>query len=355
MATILPIEQAPIINCRMHYALMLAIITKMDNHEPWLFSSFVNLQCNKAAFIGNLNNDLRFCKSDNPAYYTAMFDLEMMKATAFQKLNCSILDVVRSALAENKYVYMFANKFYIPSTPFYGEVSITQDLLVYGVDDTKEVYYVLCYDYNKQLATLEVSFKDMELAIQHSNYEFWNETMYFIQRPDPSFEFRARINEVDTRQLLNDLNDYMGSTCRSEIVRQSINAEYYDFGLSTYDTLKNWIADIYSKYEDFDPLIGLTTIWEHKKLMHARVRYLIQNQQADVPSRLIEDFAQLEVKALGLRNLAIKMKFHNRLDLEQLYAKVDEVRELEIKALTALIQRLEKKHSASFATTYSGA
>ncbi|EFM12497.1 hypothetical protein PaecuDRAFT_0008 [Paenibacillus curdlanolyticus YK9] len=340
---ILPINPAPLINCRMHYALMLSIITKMDNHEPWLYSNFANLQCNKEGYQGNLNNDLRFCKSDNPAYYTSIIDLEIVKAPTFQKLNCSLLDVLRQAIAANKYVYMFANKYYIPSTPFYQESSMTQDLLVYGVDEDNELFYILCYDKNKLLSSIPVSFENMELAIQHSHYEFWNETMSFIQCPDESFAFRARSNEVDIRQLLNDLVDYMESTCRSEVVRQTINAELYDFGISTYDTFKRWIADEYVRYKDFDPLIGLTTIWEHKKLMHARVRYLHHLQLIDMPSSLLEEFEQLEIKALGLRNLAIKMKYHNRLDFEQFYAKMDEVRDAEVAILPELIHRLEMK------------
>ncbi|MWC31171.1 hypothetical protein [Paenibacillus sp. MMS18-CY102] len=351
MATILPINQTPILNCRMHYAFMLAIITTMDNHEPWLFSNFINLQCNKAETISDLNNELRFCKSDSPIYYSAMIDLEVMKAPTFNKLNCSILNVVRNAIADKKYVYMFANKFHIPMSPFYQEVSVTQDLLVYGVDEEKGIYYILCYNKNKQFTTIEVSFADMELAVQHSEYAFWNNTMYFIQCPDASFEFRVRVTEVDMDLLLQELIDYKESTCRSEVVKQNLNTDYYDFGISIYEMIKGYIAYMHANYEHFDPLIALTTLWEHKKLMHARVRYLKEKQLIDAPSRLVEEFEQLESKAAALRNIAIKMKLLNRLDLEKLYALVDEIRELEVKALSELIKRIEEKQPLAIAAT----
>ncbi|EFM08920.1 hypothetical protein PaecuDRAFT_4385 [Paenibacillus curdlanolyticus YK9] len=354
MATILPIDETPIINCRMHYAMMLAIITKMENHEPWLFSSFVNLQCNKPDFLGNLNNDLRFCKSDSPVYYTSMIDLEVMSAPSFQKVNCSVLEVVRSAIANKKYVYMFANKFYIPSSPFYQDIQVTQDILVYGVDEDKELYYVLCYNKYKQFTTIQVSFGDMELAIQNSNYEFWNEKMYFIQCPEGAFAFRPQWHEVDTRLLLNDLVDYMESTCRSEVVKQNVNVDCYDFGLSIYETIKGWIAYVYAHYEQFDPLIALTTLWEHKKLMLARVQYLNQSQLINMPYGLVQEFEQLEKQAARLRNIAIKMKLRNQLELDQLYAMLDEVRDIEVKALKGLIQRLEEKHTHSLALHSGG-
>ncbi len=146
----LPVNTAPIIKGRMHYAFMLSIITTFENYEPWLYNHFINLQCNKEDVLDNIDNELRFVKCDAPHYYKAIIDYEMIKIPTLRQMDIDMHAFILNALKNGKYVYMNVDKFFIPETFSYQHFSHVHEVLIFGADIYNDYYTILLYDHTLQ-------------------------------------------------------------------------------------------------------------------------------------------------------------------------------------------------------------
>ncbi|MBJ6359935.1 hypothetical protein ACFOQM_01175 [Paenibacillus sp. GCM10012307] len=342
----LPVNHSPIIKGRMHYAFMLSIITTFDNYEPWLYSHFINLQCNKLDVLDNIDNELRFVKCDTPHYYKAIIDYEMIKIPTLKQLDVDMHNFILNSLKNGKYIFINVDKYFIPQTLAYKQFSQVQEILVFGADIYNDYYTVLLYDDKEQYAIKKVTFEEMQLATHDLETGFWNEDIFLIWKPDDDFKYRCHMYAPDIGVIVQELTDYYYSRSSSEIVKLHLNMDLYDYGTSIYQLMKFnniQMAAITPQDPAFRyPVISLNTLWEHKKIMTSRVEYLTRLGYLSETTSTIQAFRELEQDVLGLRQFVLKMQVKREFDAARINNRLDTIAEIEKPLIAQLIEELTR-------------
>ncbi|WP_127530189.1 hypothetical protein [Paenibacillus kobensis] len=265
MIKYLPIHK-PEISGYLHHAYPLAVMSDHPSFIPWFYSNYIQLYTAKD--LGGVPFYINFYRYLDWNNYQLLdhqyFDREVMPVD-------DIVEYVIHCIDLDYCFYSFVDEFYVPGRTPYQKVHFDHELMISGYDKTNRTFRASSF-INGQYSDFSISFQDFKDAYQNNSLKYDYMKLIRVLKPnysstyefDPSF-----VNEV--------LNDYLHA--RNSIDRYAnfdlFHYKNMTFGIDVYRELQLYMNNCMIEGKTCD-IYPFHILWEHKKVMAGRFRYMIE-------------------------------------------------------------------------------
>ena len=291
----------PLITTYTQHAHLLSILSCYEFTYPWIYSNYIQLYINK---------DYKHNWAD--FYYPFPYELrpsDTCKWVITQKVKRDIVSIKWGSVTEfimeninnDNYIHTMLNYFHVPNSTRYQKQQLLHDILVYGYNFDEKVFYVA--DFFKQKYSFEkIAFSDLELAFSTyhltKNSDYLNGLIY-LYSINKDCDYMFNINNI-----INSIRSYLDAALPEYWYMYNFdNRCNIVFGTEIYDTLKNYIVNQVNNHSYID-VRPFHLLYDHKKIMSLRLKYLQIYGMKDPDFKHIENQAQLGVNLIVKYNLS---------------------------------------------------
>lgn len=341
---ILPVIYPTITSWTWH-ANLFAMIQELPEAQDWIYSNYIQVQCQPDIKQEKLYFEfIPFFKSiiDCPMLHNQYIDRKMIK-DKWRDMN----EFLVYCIDNNYYVYGICNEKYMLNLchDFYHE------LFIYGYDFRDEVF--CCADftftdtgkYSFCRFPFEQVCRGLAEVTAESDYLLgWEGGIVLskVYKPKEKYEIDVKYIKNNIKEYVDGVNSnaqfglYYNKKTLSHHEPDGTPFAFHEFGINVYDALIEYIKEIRdSRKIDIRPFHNM---YDHKKLMAKRIEYLVRKKIINNNvNRYV--YLQIEEKSLVLCNMIIKYKLKSSCKaLEQILDKLREIKDLEEKELTNLLE-----------------
>lgn len=350
---ILPIEIHPMSLVFGHIFNPLTIIEAYDGTKEWLLSNYIQL-CAPSEYYIYGEDDIEFLNF-YPKYFS---DFESFYLRT-HNITESILELSEEDLIKNiirwidndYYIETFVDESQLPGTYMhkYKDKRINEQL-IYGYDREAEILKLTAFDETDHYATIDISFFDFVKAFfSEQTKRFSRESNWISVGQEYGlilYRFRKDLKfTFDIKNIMIQLDEYVNGK-NSALHFKWLNDEKMNFvfGINVYDAIIKWMSLYETEYVDHRVLFGL---WDHKRIMLERIKYLEDNGYLDKNVKYSFDYAELESMASKARLFVMKYNLVRIKDvLEEIIDILRDMREKEQRILNDIICELNNKYGA---------
>lgn len=247
--------------------LSIGVLVEARNHYMnWLAGNYIQLYMKKP-YKDEIMIDYYAGYTKHYKTYVSNHYLNFMfEYFDYNRLSCKKMEeIIFARLNEDYYVIMELNHYYIPKTACYQKKSFYHEVMIYGINKKKGVYYVMGYGEQNVVYTYELKFRELWLALNPLDIRL------IIGRVDVN----SNGYDINTDMIKKRLVDYInGNNNERDISDIMPQQETMAYGLDIFRQLISREDDLYIFCTD----IRLSYVfYEHKKIMLDRVRYLFNN------------------------------------------------------------------------------
>lgn len=284
----------------------------------WITTNFIQLYCYKDFDLHAipLNFSTGIYLNDDFYSFCPYLRVQNIKYSLLKKNNINIIKFIISALDDDNYVDVFLNEYFVPQGNGFEKYEYQHGNMIYGYDLQGETFNIVGYNEHSLIRHSVLSFKQLEDAIIEDGREGWYRIgllSIFKFHPYVTFTFNLDL-------MLKQLEDYLYA--KNSLEGCSImenNEPRIAHGIDVYDYL---IINISLFPSDIRPL---HVIWEHKKIMLLRLKYLKFYDYINIDDFqfLYSEYSSIERLAMQTRNLQMKniLKF-NDANIEKIQKKL---------------------------------
>ncbi|GFN29884.1 hypothetical protein [Paenibacillus xylaniclasticus] len=335
MSTILPLGETPI-NSFHHHAFPLLISALHPYFNDWFNCNYIQLYSKKSESESFAVNYYEF---DRLGMKTPFIAECYTKRSIISKY-VNPVQFVKDSISNNQYVMTFLDEYYLPDRWAYQKIHFIHDTLIYGFDDERGVVHIAGFDATRTFTFTEVDMRDFEQA--YSTTEQGVGPIVIHADGIHSYELKLdRTYTFDLSIIIEMMEDYLYSRNTSERFRMYYDPVDHIYGLNTYDSVIDYLTN--SGNEMIDTKV-LHVIYEHKKTMTSRLRYLQEEKGIAVDPWVIEQYSLIE--ELSFKTRASALKYEITMSPSLLSKMVDELRkmrEMEQAVLERLIPQLKQQ------------
>ncbi len=341
-AVLLPIKHPPITGF-VHHAYPLSIILNNPASLPWLYSNYIQLHYDptykNSALAFNFfhyhypHNAPTVCPFLNHIWFSKRMIVE------YGRLDKFLIDSIDRGF----HVYAFIDEYYIPNR--YSHVHgthLAHDTLISGYDAKTREYALQGYDENGTYRLSKATFEQMEMAFHPSEHmsKSYHDNVQLFAANDPDWHFHLE-------PVIELLKDYVLS--RDTSLRYGLRRDRRQdlFGVRVNELFQAYADNVHANRQGMD-IRAFHLLWEHKKLMLARIRWLMDNGWLPHDPRLIADYGQVERLAFEIRGHAVKTAASQETSyMQTAVSELQSMEALEVAALTHVIEALESLNGMS--------
>ncbi|WP_440109532.1 hypothetical protein [Paenibacillus sp. QZ-Y1] len=352
MSLILPMNY-PVVTCYPNHSNLLSVISQNERYVDWFLDNYIQLLANKDEYKRNI---LRLDFYTNDLWKTCPFvQIQQISRKTIAKKYDNIIDFFRDSIREQSYVYVLVDKYYISKYQnSYKKNHYVHDIFLYGFDNDKEVFYAADNFAGGKYSYETIKFSESTDAYNHVgilNLEDWLEGIQLVTyREKNNFWGLTHYYKFDIDKLIIELSDYLTSF---KTVKRYGHAYYqwmlhaadYAFGLEVYDVIINYL----NATSDLNDLRPLFVLWEHKKVMLLRIKYLEENKF--IHTVLSTGYIKIEQETKILMGLYLKYLLTREEKIRQrIISKLSAVRQEEEVILRNLLNLLKTSNADQLTT-----
>lgn len=295
-----------------------------DNRiKKWFIHNYIGLQCRFSYDQRVILFDDEF--GENSIMNCPIIDRHELRREYVNKWD-GIIPYLKDQIIHGYYVYIILDRFYnINFMEFYHKEHYNHFSLVNGFDDDANVFYVA--DFYGRYSCKTICYSDLEKGFL--SYDFDKELNGYDNIV--SVKYNRGINNRDTIHYFRPqnicflLNEYLsGRKCNNIWFGKYV----YD---AAFDSVTNNERDVRISH----------VIYDHKKAMNMRVKYLKDLGYINFTSSEMGLFEQLEQKGLLCRNQSIKLILMPKIEYKDKVIKgYHELSELENICINILLEKL---------------
>ncbi|RJE89659.1 hypothetical protein D3P07_05320 [Paenibacillus sp. 1011MAR3C5] len=325
------------------HAYVLGILQNYEECKPWIYTHYNQLYISKDYMeFGEYRLDFF------PNLMVLFGNVPWLQYRQTNKgtlanLNIDIHAFLQCHLDEGYYCSTYVDEYYIPNSISNGVHHFSHDLMVFGYDLNRKIYNIAIFDKNRQFSFQEVSFENFDLAYYNDEGQKGISLCRKVElREYGGSRFGAQLGRYDLelQTMLDSMSDYLHSVNTSKRLRfhyQSIEGYY---GLDIYTGLQEYFRLLAEGSLNLD-VRPLHILWEHKKMMTARIRYLQEQGALGEESAALEGYTRLEGEAMVLRNMLLKYFYsRNNGTLGDIANRLGPMQAAEKQVLSALVEEL---------------
>lgn len=334
-AKTLPITK-PLMHGFNYYGFMLAILGSYEQAESWIHSNFTNMELYHK-FPDGHTLPIAPCLlhyHDNPNPWLSEQRLHRDHLATF---GIKINDLLIDSINKGYYAYLNIDEFYIPDRGSYGERNFAHDILVFGYDLEAEVFDVLGFKANGMFAPTQVPFAEFEQAyLSLDNIDNWRDDIRLMKfNEQGQYKFQPHL-------VADQLEDYLLSRNTYERFYAATDPYTWDlvYGLSIYEHLKTYFGLLIEEKIWLD-IKYLHNLWEHKKGMIERIKYMEKHQILDAGLGYSARYQEIEQRVLTFRNMVFRCSIDFKMErLQKIIDGLDVLAHDEAEILRGLIGEL---------------
>ena len=354
----LPVQGPPIASY-LFYLHPLSILTGHgEAHLPWLYSTFIQL----VHFPGReVKFFLQPFVPSNPMRYVygttcPWLDVQLMNQEIVLGRVGEAPEFVMDCIERGRYVQLDVDFFHVPGRAEYRSRHFLHEILICGYDAGDEVFSVSGLTGRGQFGLSQVSFGELKRALSTPREELFPEEgtelpswyrrmlaerpMVCLYRYVPEASFT-----LDPTVVAEWIGDYVeGRESARRFRSLATPKEEGRWGLQVYEYLDESLRHVMDG-GSADLTIPLRVMWEHKKLMLARIEYLGERGIIDGSRCHAREYGEVEQRMGKARLLYLKWEGQRRDgQLERVRRLLAEVAEAERGVLTRLLEHMEPAH-----------
>lgn len=333
----LPLAESPIIGY-LHHAYILSIIGTDDRYLPWYYSNYIQLRFDRSTedwrhtdYFNFYNYD--FAVDQIPALETNRIPYDLLDAAVPDALSFFI-----HAIDNGYYLYLFTDQFYIPEHPYYRRTHFVHDMFLYGYDQETELFYTRGFDRQNMYRDYTIPFADFMDSYRFAEMELREKQCVYLlrKRDEIPYPFNAAL-------VADLLEEYLSSVDSSYRLATSRPSRDFAYGVETYGSLHGMLNLI--REEGHADIRPFHLLWEHKKCMLARIRYMEEQGYLPAEDGLSAAYAKVEESSQAIRYLLMKYSFTQQDgELAKIGRRLDEMADNERSVLGKMLGRLREKY-----------
>ncbi|WP_150267062.1 hypothetical protein [Paenibacillus tepidiphilus] len=253
------------------------------------------------------------------------------------KLGISPEKFITSSIDLGYYVYLLVDHFNIKlSSENYKQKHLYHDLLIFGYDSERKVFYIGEFFNENPYSVFEVSFEEILGSFEHPFFD-WFEGVHLIKLKDDIFD---EVN-YNTFFIKNQLYDYVHSihtynVSMHDMNRRNVYAAEFVYGISIYDVMITMMNNAGTN-DGYLDIRAFYIIYEHKLILLKLVQDLYLIGKLKRANHYYILLSELKQEILAFRNLAVKYNVAKKpLTLDRLIAKCPEIKEREYELFVEL-------------------
>jgi hypothetical protein len=349
-----PLKVPPVLGY-LHHAFPLSVIFGKGGCLPWFYSNYIQLACPATYDFKRLISERRekFDFYLHPDYYavhphshlrpsplleSCWFDRELAMADG------RLVLFLIQAIDRGYCVEACADEFYVPGMACYQEQHRTHEILISGYDLETESFVVsIGFDRSGDFAIDEIAFSEVERAVGSADLKgHYNQHGIGLMRPA-----RRVTHTLDVAWIVEQLKDYLCSRNTSERFRALRTPDDRIYGRATYGWLHRYFEHLADHHDSYD-IRPIHILWEHKKVMADRARYLAARGLIDdAVSRSLDEIA-LDVSVTRMMMLKARVMRDTAL-IERVGGRLGEVERAETDLLEILVAQLDPRRRKTVA------
>lgn len=284
MKKVLPLCKRPLIMSYQSHAYYLGILFTSKYFRDYFCCNFINWYYHQDA-----NNKLDFVMERR--YSDELFFLynKVGYNTSLDLFNGDcIIQLISNMIQYNYYICGEINEYYVPHRLNYQKQYFEHDFLIYGFDSDRKEVNLIGYTDRGIYEETTLSFKDLERGL----YSFKSTNWINFIKIDKDYEF-----VFDLKQYKSLLNDYL----QSKNTYHQFEDKPCTFGINA---IMNFAQDLRENCV-LDDLKYYRLLFEHKKSMYYKIKYLLDHQYIE-DKNLLSDYHDILLQFQVIFLLAIK-------------------------------------------------
>jgi len=328
-------------------------VKKLEIKEPssicYQFMAFplMVMECNSKSYEWIYGNFIQTCfdtayhKAPVPFYFY-IFDYTISPFLEVHKINrdflnfnkIKILDLVKNSINNNYYIYLNLDEFYVPQRFSYKVKHFSHDCLIHGYDLEKKEIYLFGYSSKWQIESTSISFDEFELA--YMNLELIDTELTYINlyRCKESGQYALKLDMI-VKQLIEYLEG-INSSEQFSMLKEPFERAY---GMNFYQYIGEYLLNCETYNIEYDIRV-FHFLFEHKKIMENRIRYLLETSRIK-DEALLNDWEGIAEDALVIKNKVMKLQVLRKYDYQDLNNRIQILGKNERKVLIETIYHLE--------------
>ncbi|HEX3047043.1 MAG TPA: hypothetical protein VHY08_19975 [Bacillota bacterium] len=300
---ILPVNY-PIITSYPAHANILSCVSQYENSIQWFYNHYLQL----LAYVDfSRGYYVDFC-APIPWRSCPWIHAQRITRELIGKKWETITDFIIDCIDLDCYVYLYLDQFYIAAAAPYQKYHLAHDTFIFGYDLQNQTFDVAdFYKYSKYCYT-KATFSQIGAAYQTLDLSNIPDNLQGIVllKPVPYAEY-----QFDIQVMAELLQDYLlarkSSKSYTDGYRLDIGAknDRYYYGMDIYRLLPKHLEYYLNGQGPLD-IRAFHVILDHKTLMLARIKYLIDNNYLHQVDSIYEDYQKVVKQAVNLRSLALK-------------------------------------------------
>lgn len=310
---VLPVKYPAITSWQWH-ATLFSILGDDENAKKWIYSNYIQLRCYNISEYTS-GDEILLC--DMMPGSSAMKECPYLIFSLITKPQIEsycgdVIDFIVKTIDLGGYIYGAFDEARMLSPVAIGDYKFSHELFIYGYNMEEEIFYVGDFTFKDKYSYSTVTFEDvkrgfnaLEAGEDHVFRDDYKGTrgLYVIQK-----NVNTRYYDIDPILIKRTLIEYLeGSDTKNHFRMMRNRFDDTIFGLNVYDALIKRVEKQLKKEEpDFD-IRALHIAYDHKVLMHDRLRYLMANEVIPFDQTMLDDYAKVVDDMLAARNLLVRI------------------------------------------------
>ncbi len=290
----------PYVRCYNHHAFCTGIIRSAPIDQDWIYNDYIQV-----LYKQKKDHSIDF----KAAYFFNDRDI-FIKVDLFIPMvymgKKEIIDLLKANIDVNAYITGNFDEYYIPGMKAYQNYHFKHNYMLYGYDDSKEVFYTAGYNKQQQWTHYQLSYQDY-LNSLIKDPEIIRPTNYIVNT--------YYDEELDAKTIRKGILAYLGTGDKGPeglVYGEEGVREYFRF-----------VVEQISRGDEVH-IPSIYVLFEQKKLMLERMRLLVRKNKANISQGLIEAYQGIYYKYMNLVNVYLKYLFSMKCGLAEHVKKLSE-------------------------------
>ena len=310
----LPLYFPPPIYYSLYAAVRLSILLAYPHTHEWFYSNFIQLHFEDHLSLNPKSTDhglnifpIEYMKSWYYAGATLFLQEKLIDDKIMAIDRKTLIPLMINWIEKGFYVISRVDVSKLPGTKYYRDKPLAHTVVFYGYDLQKKIFKH--FDFNEQgnLVIIEVKFDDYQAA-------FFSEQLLDLlkaKRMNSKFHIslcnvkssvKYQLDKECIKSLLHDYRYSVNTTKRYNLFIPEAKGVY---GMSVYDAMIKFTEASVQKIQEID-FRAFHALYEHKKVMVARLKHLEKLGVIDLSLQLSDKFSRIEELTSQLRTKVLR-------------------------------------------------
>lgn len=234
------------------------IYSSGNDCSNWLVENFSSIKWRK------LWNNLDFNKHNYKSWKCLQVDHRFIFKTKY------LVNAIKDGIENDKYVYLFANEYYLEYSVDYLEKYFSHDLFIIGFDDAKELFTVLAYTKKLKFTKTQISYSSLIRAYKSCLTKY--QIRYISLKKN--FQFDTKLDNTIINANLQEYNCTMDKYIYKPMIQKIFKAIKMDAEIDFRSlrvfiehkyVLSTWKKEYFAIYKEAENIMMLLMKYEAVK------------------------------------------------------------------------------------------